>query len=63
MGKPVQVYAEGSGMEFGDQPCGIETVIFKHPQSQVDDPDMNLIPFQMLGNGRETDRVHLKNGR
>jgi hypothetical protein len=63
MGKPVEVYAEGSGMEFGDQPCGIEMVILKHPQSEVNDPHLNLIPFQMLGDGRKTDRVHFKNGR
>jgi hypothetical protein len=63
VGKPVQVYPEGPRTELGDQPFGIKMLILKHPQSQVDDPDMNLIPFQMFGDGRKTDRVHLKNGR
>jgi hypothetical protein len=61
VGKPVEVKAEGSGMKSGNEGFRIKIFVLQHPQSQVDDSHVDPVALQVLGNGRESNRVHLEN--
>jgi hypothetical protein len=63
MGKPVEVYAKGPGMESGNELSHVKILILNHPQGQIDDADRDSVPLQMLRDGGEAYRIHLENGR
>ncbi len=62
MREPVEVDTEHARVEFGNHPLRIEILILQHPEGQVDDSHPDSVPLQVLGNGREPHRVHLKDG-
>src|SRR3990172_5181100 len=59
----MQVDAEERGFQLGDLPLYVALGIDHHAMGDVDDLDVESFLLEIIGDGRESHRIHLENRR
>jgi len=62
VGHPVQVDAEGPGVQGGDEALHVEPLVFEHLEGDVDDSHPEALPLQVFRDAGEAHGIHLEDG-
>ena len=60
VGHPVQINAEGPGVQGGDESLYIEPLIFEHLERNIDDPHPEAFSLQVFRDTGKAHGVHLE---